>query len=172
MFLMTKDGYHCSKTKLGFCIQSCQMALDFDVSKNSIIKSRYNYHCKLNLFHLLTRWLYWHLRVMLCMIYFCCTLRRFLKLSSLRNWNIALWSGSRSYREFLSKNVMTGADTYLTHALFRAIYIIFLFIFKIIPEIAFGKHHDPGQITYLTEKPERRRYYCGGQKIKTDKKLS
>ena len=31
---------------------------------------------------------------------------------------------SRSYQKFLSENVMTGADTYLTHELFRAIYIL------------------------------------------------
>ena len=51
---------------------------------------------------------------------------------------------------------MTGADTYLNHALFRAIYISHLSttLFEIILEIAFGKPHDLGQITYLTQKTE------------------
>ena len=49
---------------------------------------------------------------------------------------------------------MTGADTYLTHALFRAIYIYYIlhYIIRDHAEIAFGKRHDPGQITYLTQK--------------------
>ena len=51
----------------------------------------------------------------------------FKKLFSLRNWNIAL-RYSRSYQKFLSENVMTGVDTYLIHALFRAIYISYLSI--------------------------------------------
>ena len=101
---------------------------------------------------------------------------RFLRqhVSSLRNWNIAL-RYSRSYQEFLSESAMTGTDTYLTHALFRAIYISYfsrITLFEIIPEIAFGKRHDPGVITYLTQKQNRRQYYCGRQKLKTGKKLS
>ena len=40
---------------------------------------------------------------------------------------------------------MKGADTYLTRALFTAIYISYLS--EIIPETAFRKRHDPGQIT-------------------------
>ena len=34
----------------------------------------------------------------------------------------------RLYWKFLSENVMTGADTYLTHGLFRATYIFYLSI--------------------------------------------
>ena len=53
---------------------------------------------------------------------------------------------------------MAGADTHLTRALFRAISISYLSIaitlFEIILEIVFGKRHDPGQITYLTQKTE------------------
>ena len=52
---------------------------------------------------------------------------------------------------------MKGADTYLTHALFTAIYISYLS--EIVPEIAFGKCHDPGQIT-LSDSESRRQYYC------------
>ena len=47
-----------------------------------------------------------------------------------------------------------------------------IYPFEIIPEIAFGKRHDSGHITYLTQKPDRRQYYCGRQKKKTDKRLS
>ena len=83
------------------------------------------------------RFLYWHLPVMLCLIYFHCTLCRFLKLSSPRNWNITL-RFSRSYRKFLLKTSWLGQiHIWLTR------YLYFLFIncitlFPIIPEVAFG----------------------------------
>ena len=63
---------------------------------------------------------------------------RFLKLSSLRNWNIGY--GTRDFSgNLVSENVMTGADT---HSLFRAIYISYLSIALhysfFISEIAFS----------------------------------
>ena len=75
-----------------------------------------------------TRCLYWHLRLMLCLSYFHCTLCRFLKLSSPRNLNIALLF-SRSYRIYISYRIIQ--DLY-----FLFIYCITLF--KIIPGIAFS----------------------------------
>ena len=71
------------------------------------------------------------------------------------------------------------SDTYLTHALCRAIYISYLFIalhywrlFESIPEIYFWENvNDPGQITYLTQKTEDNTI-VEDKKLKTDKKFS
>ena len=54
---------------------------------------------------------------------------------------------------------MTGADTYISDSRVIQGYLYFLFIycitlFEIIPEIVFGKCHDPGEITHLTQKTE------------------
>ena len=52
---------------------------------------------------------------------------------------------------------MTGADTYLTRAIQGYLYFLFIHcftLFEIILEITFGKFHDLGQITYLTQKTE------------------
>ena len=80
-------------------------------------------------------------------------LRRFLKLFSLRNWNIAL-RYLRSYQKFLSENVMTGGDTYISDSRIIQGYLYFLCIycitlFEIIPEIVFGKPHDRGLNSFI-----------------------
>ena len=52
---------------------------------------------------------------------------------------------------------MTGADTYLTRVIQGYLYFLFIYcitLFEIIPEIVFGKRHDPSDITYLTRKTE------------------
>ena len=79
--------------------------------------------------------------------------RKFLKLFSLRHWNIAL-RYSRSCQKFLSENVMTGADTYRSDSRVIQGYLYFLCIycitlFEIIPEIVFGKRHDRGLSSFI-----------------------
>ena len=78
------------------------------------------------------------------LIYSHCMLRRFLnhkflKLFSPRNLNIAL--------QYVSENVMTGADRYISDSHVIQGYLYFLCIycitlFEIIPEIVFGKRND------------------------------
>ena len=79
--------------------------------------------------------------------------RKFLKLFFLRNWNIA-FRYSRSYQKFLSENVMTGADTYISDSRVIQGYLYFLCIycitlFEIIPEIVFRKRHDRGLNSFI-----------------------
>ena len=64
---------------------------------------------------------------------------------------------------------MTGADTYLTHTLFDLLHALH---YLSIPEIVFGKRHDPGQVTYLTQKTEDNIIVKDKIKLKTDKKFS
>ena len=65
---------------------------------------------------------------------------------------------SRSYRKFFSEKVMTGADTWQILTCYSGLFIFFIYqlhyIIRDHTGNSFEKCHDPGQITYLTQKTE------------------